>query len=244
MIAAPALEAASALATAFPSTWPSDIGIVPTSTYPSWPWMHPPQLPSQQVPWLMSSGPGSMPPQLPWMMQSAPGSMPYPEMCWPPLVHAEASVGRTRNADNAARAARRQRRKLNDEVATERTSGGRKARQIWVQPGGEIDGACPGKNGWDDAVRGLVPRILDISVVDWEGQKQEAMQKLSERLDAKFKYLDNPLSMQGFQNAVKRFLKSERSRLKMRYRSGDTSNPVHVQPVQWECLKQYWCTEK
>jgi hypothetical protein len=193
---------------------------------------------------LMSSGPGSMPPQLPWMMQSAPGSMPYPEMCWPPLVHAEASVGRTRNADNAARAARRQRRKLNDEVATERTSGGRKARQIWVQPGGEIDGACPGKNGWDDAVRGLVPRILDISVVDWEGQKQEAMQKLSERLDAKFKYLDNPLSMQGFQNAVKRFLKSERSRLKMRYRSGDTSNPVHVQPVQWECLKQYWCTEK
>jgi hypothetical protein len=126
---------------------------------------------------------------------------------------------------------------LNNDVAAERTSGGRKARQIRVQPGGEIDGACPGKNGWDDAVRGLVPRILDISVVDWEGQKQEAMQKLSERLDAKFKYLDNPLSMQGFQNAVKRFLKSERSRLKMRYRSGDTSNPVHVQPAQWERLK-------
>jgi hypothetical protein len=92
--------------------------------------------------------------------------MPYPGMCWPPLAHAEASVGRTGNADNAARAARRQRRKLNDDVVAERTSGGRKARQIRVQPGGEIDGACPGKNGWDDAVRGLVPRILDISVVD------------------------------------------------------------------------------
>jgi hypothetical protein len=146
-------------------------------------------------------------------------------------------VGRTGNADSAARAARRQKRKLNDDVAAERTSGGRKARQIRVQSGGEIDGVCPGKNGWDDVVRGLVPCILDISVVDWEGQKQEAVQKLRERLDAEFKYLDNPLSMQGFRNAVKRYLKLERSRLKMRYCSGDTSNPVHVQPAQWERLK-------
>jgi hypothetical protein len=178
------------------------------------------------------------------MMQSAPGSMPYPGMCWPPLAHAKASVGWTGNADSAARAARRQKRKLNNDVAAERTSDGRKARQIRVKPGGEIDGACPGKNGWYDTVRGLVPRILDISVVDWEGQKQEAMQKLRESLDTEFEYLDNPLSMQGFRNAVKRYLKLERSRLKMRYRSGDTSNPVHVQPAQWERLKQYWCTEK
>jgi hypothetical protein len=30
----------------------------------------------------------------------------------------------------------------------------------------------------------------------------------------------------------------------MRYRSGDRTNPVHVQPAQWERLKQYWGTEK
>jgi hypothetical protein len=30
----------------------------------------------------------------------------------------------------------------------------------------------------------------------------------------------------------------------MRYRSGDTTNPVHVQPAQWERLKQYRGTEK
>jgi hypothetical protein len=36
-------------------------------------------------------------------------------------------------------------------------------------PGGEVDDACPGKNAWDDTVRALVPRILDLSVVDWEG---------------------------------------------------------------------------
>jgi hypothetical protein len=50
--------------------------------------------------------------------------------------------------------------------------------------------------------------------------------------------------MQGFRNAVKRYLKSERSRLKMRYRLGDTTNPVHVQPAHWERLKQYWGTKK
>jgi hypothetical protein len=70
------------------------------------------------------------------------------------------------------------------------------------------------------------------------------MQKLRDRLDAEFEYVGNPLSMQGFKNVVKRFLKYERSRLKMRYRAGDTSNPVHVQPAQWERLKEYWGTEQ
>jgi hypothetical protein len=50
--------------------------------------------------------------------------------------------------------------------------------------------------------------------------------------------------MQGFRNSVKRFLKSERLRLKARYRAGDTKNPVHIQPAQWERLKTYWSTEK
>jgi hypothetical protein len=92
-----------------------------------------------------------------------------------------------------------------------------------VQLGGEIDGACLGKTTWDDTVRGLVPHILDLSVVEWEGQKPEAVQKLRDKLDVEFECIGNPLSMQGFRNAVKRYLKSERSRLKMRYRSGDTA---------------------
>jgi hypothetical protein len=30
----------------------------------------------------------------------------------------------------------------------------------------------------------------------------------------------------------------------MRFRLGDTTNPVHIQPAQWERLKQYWGTKK
>jgi hypothetical protein len=112
------------------------------------------------------------------MMPSASGSMPYPGVCWPPTAHALVPGGMTRNVESEARATRRQNKKLNDNVVAERSSVGRKPRQSRVQPGGEIDGACPGKNGWDDAVRGLVPRILDINVVDWEAQKSEVVQKL------------------------------------------------------------------
>jgi hypothetical protein len=85
-----------------------------------------------------------------------------------------------------------------------------------------------GKIAWDDAVKDLVPRILDLSVVEWEGQKPEVVQKLRDKLDVEFEYVGTPLSMQGFRTAVKHYLKSKRSRLKMRYRSGDTTNPVHI----------------
>jgi hypothetical protein len=236
-IAAPASEAPSAPALAFSNPWPLETTTVPPSPYPNWPWMQYHQVQPPGLPWIMPSGPPSMQSQVPWMMPSALGSLPYPGVCWPPTAHASIPGGTGGNPDSAARAARRQKRKLNNEVAAERSCVGRKPRQIQVQPGEEIDGACPGKNGWDDAIRGLVPRILDISIVDWEAQKTEAVQKLRDRLDSEFEYLENPLSMQGFRNTVKRYLKSERSRLKMRYRSGDTANPVHVQPAQWERLK-------
>jgi hypothetical protein len=196
------------------------------------------------MPLMMPSGGGSLPSQMPWMMSTRAGGMQYPGLLWPSNAHAEPSPGRADNTESSVRATRRQKRKLNNDVTAERSSSGRKPRQITVGQGGEVDGAFPRKNAWDDAISGLVPRILDISVVDWEGQKPKAMQKLRDKLDVEFEYVENPLSMQGFRNSVKRYLKSERSRLKMRYCSGDTANPVHVQPAQWERLQHYWGIEK
>jgi hypothetical protein len=83
--------------------------------------------------------------------------MPYPRLCWPPNALAEALAGRAGNSKSAARAARRQKRKLNDEAVAERSTSKRKPCQITAQPGGEVDGACLGKNAWDDTVRALVP---------------------------------------------------------------------------------------
>src|SRR5579875_2846236 len=46
-----------------------------------------------------------------------------------------------------------------------------------------------------------------------------------------------------FKTAIKRFLKTERSRLKARYVSGESTCPVHVDPQQWKKLQAYWQSE-
>jgi hypothetical protein len=89
----------------------------------------------------------------------------------------------------------------------------------------------------------FVPRMLDMSIVDWDSHKPESLKKLQDALDSEFEYLGNPLSMVGFRNAIERFLKTERSMLKARYMVGQTECPVNVQPHQWECLKQYWAMD-
>lgn len=99
-----------------------------------------------------------------------------------------------------------------------RSSTGQKSRQIRIQPEGKSDGTCPRKNGWNDSTKDLVPQILNINIVDWEGQKPKAMQKLQDSLDYEFEYLENPLNMQGFWNIVKQYLKFESLRLKVKYR--------------------------
>ena len=87
--------------------------------------------------------------------------MPYLGLLWPPNAHVEPPTSRADNTKSLARATRHQKRKLNEDVVVERSSPGRKPRQIIVQLGREVDGACLGKNAWDDAIKGLVPKILD-----------------------------------------------------------------------------------
>jgi hypothetical protein len=145
------------------------MGGVPGGVYSNWPWMQAQHVQAVPMPWMMPSKGGSLPSQMPWMMPTRAGAMPYLGLLWPPNAHVEPPAGRADNTESSARATRHQKRKLNEDIVAERSSSGRKPRQITVQPGGEVDGACPGKNAWDDAIKGLVPKILNISIVDWEG---------------------------------------------------------------------------
>jgi hypothetical protein len=142
--------------------------------------------------------------------------------------------------DSAARAARRHKRREYDNVAASRSSLGQKPNQVHVKPGGYVDQGSAGKNAWDDAIRSLVPRLLDMSIIEWKGHRPESLEKLREALDLEFEYIGCPLSMRGFRDAVKRFMKTERSRLKGKYLAGDTQCPLHIQPAQWENLQAYW----
>jgi len=56
-------------------------------------------------------------------------------------------------------------------------------------------------------VKTLIPLILDVSVINWECHKPASLKKLRAALDRQFEYVDNELSMVGFKNVVKRWLK-------------------------------------
>jgi hypothetical protein len=204
----------------------------PAYTQP-WQWMQPQWLPQPQMA------------PAPWAMSGPPPSCPYPEGWTPHSQGTGMVVAEEPSAGSLARGTRRQKKAVYDDAKVERRKAGKKPHNISVTPSGEIDAGCSGKNSWDSLVRTYVPRILDMSVIDWEKQRPEAVQKLRETLDHNFEYLGNELSVLGFRNAVKRYLKTERSRLKAHLAEcGPKVIPSHVYPDQWERLLQYWGTEK
>lgn len=142
------------------------------------------------------------------------------------------------------RNARRKRKAHYDLVSRQRALAGVKPNRVFVLPGGEVDTNCKGKNAWDEALRDLVPKCVDVSVVNWSKHEPHTLQKLRAALDNEFEYLGNPLSMVGFRLAVSKYLKAERFRLKSRYLKGIDTPPLHVDKPEWDRLKEYWNTDK
>jgi hypothetical protein len=120
---------------------------------------------------------------------------------------------------------------------------------VEVLEGGEVDPGCSGKNAWDLAVRNFVPKVMDMSIVDWSKHKPHTLQKLRDLLDNEFEYVGAPLSMAAFRTTVTKFMKSERSRLKNKWLSigcpdpEKAKAPVHIDPEQWKRLIGYWNTD-
>ena len=105
---------------------------------------------------------------------------------------------------------------------------------VHVQEGGFINASSEGKNAWDTALRDFVPKIVDVSAVEWSQHKPQTLQRLRDALDKEFEYVGNPLSLAGFHSVVTKFLKSEHYQLKARYLSGNVEAPVHVKDDQWK----------
>jgi hypothetical protein len=101
-----------------------------------------------------------------------------------------------------------------------------------------VDQGSAGKNAWNNAIRSLVPQLLNMSIIEWEGHRPKSLENLREALDPEFEYIGCPLSMCGFRDVVKWFMKTERSRPKGKYLAGDTQCPL--QPAQWKNLLAYW----
>jgi hypothetical protein len=101
--------------------------------------------------------------------------------------------------------------------AKERKRKGLPPHKVEVTRHGKIDGSCDGKNEWDNAMRGLAPRILNMVVVKVGEQNPVDMAELHSQLDGLFEYIHHELSARGFRDCVRRFMESERSCLKKWY---------------------------
>ena len=191
-------------------------------------WMQQPWLPN---PWMMGQN-------NPWMMGQHFPNNPWLPPQQPPNVATQDSPAT--KSESEARAARRAIRKEMEERVDARRHQGQKPHRVRVKAGGGIDGGCEGKNEWDEALRTLVPRILDVSCVHWKDQPPHSVGKLRSALDAEFEYVGNPLSEKGFKNAVKRQMKMERSKMKAWFLGGKKYCPVTIEPDQWARLCEYW----
>ena len=184
----------------------------------------------QQNPWMMGQ-------PMPWMMGQS-----YHGQWIPPTPTADKGTEGAPQVrrESEARATRRAARKDVETNVNLRRMGGQKPHILRVKAGGGIDGGCEGKNGFDEALRSLVPRILDVSILRWKHQNPKCVEKLRAALDSEFEYLDHNLSNVGFKNAVKRQMKTERSKMKGWFMAGKKQCPVFIEPDQWARLCEYW----
>ena len=85
-----------------------------------------------------------------------------------PAISERAWRGRYEEAEDVDdRHSRRKRKADYDLVSRQRATAGVKPNRVFVLPGGEVDATCEGKNAWDEALRDLIPKCLDMSVVAW-----------------------------------------------------------------------------
>jgi len=113
--------------------------------------------------------------------------------------------------------------------AEERKRKGLPPHKAEVTKHGKIDGSCDGINEWDNAMRSLAPRILNMAVVKVGEQNPVDMVELCSQVDGLFEYIHHELSAHGFRDCVRQFMKFERSRLKKQYqKDGQTGCPLGV----------------
>ncbi len=116
----------------------------------------------QTPPWLLAQ----------WGMELgqflASTSAPLIQQAFVPLVKQESAV----------RATQKVMKKENNSTSGAQQTIGKKPHQIKIKVGGDINGCYDGKNAWDETMRTLIPRILDVNVLSWEGHALDSLEKL------------------------------------------------------------------
>jgi hypothetical protein len=79
---------------------------------------------------------------------------------------------------------------------------GLKRKVVQVNVKARIDGACKGENHWDDNIRSIAPRALDVFIVHVMDRNLANVADLCGHMDKPYEYLNNDLSIKGFEDSV------------------------------------------
>ncbi len=79
---------------------------------------------------------------------------------------------------------------------------GLKCKVVQVNVKGRIDGACKGKNHWDDDIRSIALHALDVFTMHVMDRNLANMADLCGHMDKLYEYLNNELSIKRFEDNV------------------------------------------
>ena len=214
----------------------------PIETTPRWTWFQMPQGTSSTV---GAASASAIPPSnlagqwqfIPAQLNSNPPQVQAAEV----NANEHMPVNKTSFAkdDSVKRKARRDSRRLADEESRNREAQGLKPYSVYVRPSGIIDSGCKGHLKWQEYVRDLTPRMLDLSVIDYKEQSEDSISKLWDALTNKFEFVENEVTRDSFDKMIKTWLRKDRERMKRAHIS-NPKPPKKLTDSQWENMKKYW----
>ena len=152
---------------------------------------------------------------------------------------ASGSMTSTLKEDSAKRSIRRANKRDADEIAKKRELAGLRPYVVHVKSSGLIDSGCAGHLKWQENIRDLTPRMLDMSVIKYDDQYEGSKIKLRDSLRTKFEFADNEVTDASLDKMVKTWLRKHRERLKKRH-GGKLKAPSRCTDKEWDSLKKYW----
>ena len=141
--------------------------------------------------------------------------------------------------DSVKRKVRRTCKREADQEARRRVEMGLKPYEVQVRPSGIIDSGCQGHLKWQEYVRDLTPRMLDMSVIKYDEQEESSRDKLRETMFKKFEFLDNEVSDVSFDKMIRTWIRRDRERVR-RIHGGKSKGPSRYSDNQWRDLNKYW----
>ena len=153
--------------------------------------------------------------------------------------HSSASLAAPIKEESMKKRIRRAKLREADEDARMRESSGKKPYVVQVKATGLIDSACIGHLRWQERVRNLTPRMLDMSIITYDDQSEDSKCKLWEALRTKFEFIENELTDELSDKMIKVSLRKHRERTKRIHRGKVKASGKYTNK-EWAALRKYW----